>query len=46
MRRPSLAHTLVELTAYILGAAVVTGALFVVGGVCVSLIALNARSPS
>ena len=34
MRRPSLARTLIEGGAYALGAAVVTGALFVAAGAC------------
>ncbi len=46
MRRPSLARTLVELSAFVVGAAMVTGALFVVAGVCVGLASLNARAPS
>lgn len=41
MRRPSLARTLIEGGAFALGAAVVTGALFVAAGVCVGLVAMS-----
>ncbi len=43
MRRPSLARTLIEGGAYALGAAVVTGALFVAAGACASLVAISLR---
>lgn len=43
MRRPSLARTLVELSAFVVGAAVVTGALFVAAGACASLVAISLR---
>ena len=41
MRRPSLARTLVELTAFTVGAAMVTGALFVALGAFVGLAAIS-----
>lgn len=46
MRRPSIVHTLVELAAFVVGAAVVTSALFVAVGVLSGLAVLGVRRDS